>query len=239
MPIFSGNGVNTFVNKLDTKKLDLALEKKKYDNIKQEIVGIFDTKAFILNNTKQNKKEANKPISFMTKPNSVKLTNFDVKVIEDYIQLKTKLDIRKQTKIFFDVLEWEGLIPEARESAALWTYKDSLYLYGGVGSQKFDYFNIFDFNLMKWNKVDPNNSNINDIPVKRYGHSMNVYSNYFVMFGGCGSYSEKTKLHENFKDLRIFDIKKFEWQKQDYKPCQGHSKNLEPEKRMFHAAGVM
>ena len=47
MPTFSGNGVNTFINKLDTKKLDLALEKKKYDRMKQEIAGIYDNKFFL------------------------------------------------------------------------------------------------------------------------------------------------------------------------------------------------
>ena len=153
--------------------------------------------------------------------------------------LKNKIDIKKHPRTFIDVIEWEGKIPEARESATFWTYKDSLYLYGGIGSQKFDYFNIFDFNSMKWNKFEPNNTNVNDIPVKRYGHSMNTYSDYFVMFGGCGSYSDKTKLHENFKDLRIFDIKNFEWQKQDYQGSHIYSKNLEPEKRMFHASGIM
>lgn len=54
---------------------------------------------------------------------------------------------------------------------------------------------------------DTTNTNINDQPAKRYGHTMNTYSDYFVMFGGCGVYSEKTKIHESFKDVRIYDIK--------------------------------
>ena len=28
MPTFSGNGVNTFINKLNTKKINLAIDKK-------------------------------------------------------------------------------------------------------------------------------------------------------------------------------------------------------------------
>lgn len=34
MPVFSGNNVDPLVNKLDTKRLDLAIEKKKYDSFK-------------------------------------------------------------------------------------------------------------------------------------------------------------------------------------------------------------
>ena len=67
-----------------------------------------------------------------------------------YISFKNKLDIKKQPRAFIDVIEWEGTIPEARESASLCTYKDSIYLFGGVGAQKFDYFNYFDFNNMRW-----------------------------------------------------------------------------------------
>jgi hypothetical protein len=45
MPVFSGGSVDTRINKLDTNKLDIVIEKKKYDAAKREIVGIFvDTK---------------------------------------------------------------------------------------------------------------------------------------------------------------------------------------------------
>ena len=35
--------------------------------------------------------------------------------------------------MYIDVKECVGTIPEARENATLCTYKDSIYLFGGIG----------------------------------------------------------------------------------------------------------
>lgn len=142
-------------------------------------------------------------------------------------------------KVFFDIEECNGHIPEAREFAQFVTHRDSLWLYGGVGSTKFDHFSEYDVNQQRWFKREPVYINKTDLPAKRYGHTMNVYSDYFVLFGGCGNYSAKTKMHESFNDIRLFDIKQMEWLKYDYSKMTTLQKQFEPEKRMFHAAAVL
>lgn len=91
----------------------------------------------------------------------------------------------------------------------------------------------------RWYKHEPKNSTYTELPARRFGHSLNVYNDSFVLFGGCGNYSEKTKMHESFNDVRIFNIKQKEWEKVEYNLFGGLNKQFEPEKRMFHAAATM
>jgi len=58
MPVFSGNNVETLINKLDTKKIDLAVEKKKYDGFNRKIHSIFDTQAVLASQSKNTKGES-------------------------------------------------------------------------------------------------------------------------------------------------------------------------------------
>lgn len=79
--------------------------RNKYDKVKQEINGVFDTKSLMMNNSKINQNDISKSTSFLVKTNNIKLSEFDVKVIEDYTVLKNKLDIKKHPKAFIDVVE--------------------------------------------------------------------------------------------------------------------------------------
>jgi hypothetical protein len=118
------------------------------------------------------------------------------------------------------------------------SYKDSVFVYGGIGSQKFDHFNEYDMNEQRWFKFMPKNTNYTDLPAKRFGHTMCAFQDYFVLFGGCGNYSKKTKIHESFNDVKIFDLRSKEWEKLDYNFLSGAYKQYEPEKRMYHVAAV-
>ena len=97
----------------------MQLIRNKYDKVKQEINGVFDTKSLIMNTSKFAKNDVSKSSSFLGKTNNVKLSEFDIKVIEDYTVLKNKLDIKKHPKVYIDVIECDGTIPEAREYATL------------------------------------------------------------------------------------------------------------------------
>ena len=238
MPTFCGNDISFHINRLDTKKMDYAVERKKYDPFKKEITGVYDAKAFMIQQLRTNKQDSRRS-TISIKPNWVYITNFDKEIIDQYIHIKQSLDFRKINKLYVEVELWDGTIPEARESSQFCTYKDSLYLFGGIGSMKFDYFSEYDVNQRRWFKREPRNENYTDLPAKRFGHSLNLYSDYFVLFGGCGNYSEKTKVHESYNDIRIFDIKKEEWIKSDYSRITHLQKQFLPEKRMFHVAAVM
>ena len=171
--------------------------------------------------------------------NKVYITNFDKDIIDQYIQHRQSLEFKKMSKIFFDVNESPGHIPEAREAAQLCTHRESFYLFGGIGSKRFDYFNEYDMNQKRWFKRMPKNVIHTDLPAQRFGHTMNTYRDYFVLFGGCGNYSEKTKLHESFNDVRFYDIKNEQWLRHDYTNRKSSFKQFESAKRMYHAAAIL
>ena len=62
---------------------------------------------------------------------------------------------------------------------------------------------------------------------------MTVWKDYLVIFGGAGEYIEKLKVHESYKDLRVYDIWNQEWllEPQDVK-----FKQFIPQKRLYHTA---
>ena len=237
MPIFSGNGIDPLINKLDTKRIDHAIEKRKYDSFKKEI---YDHKAAMANAAKTGRPDSihsRRSSASGFRRNYVKISQTDKEIIDKYANLKQLLEIKKMTKVFIDVKECKGTIPEAREGASLCTYKDNIFVYGGIGSKRFDYFNIYNMNSAKWDKVYPKNAVKTDLPAKRFGHTMCSYKNLLILFGGCGMFSEKTKMHENFKDIRIFDINTFEWEIPDYYALRSY-KHFEPDKKMYHSAAV-
>jgi N-acetylneuraminic acid mutarotase len=243
MPIFSGDNVDPLINKLDTKRLDYAIDKKKYDSFNREIHGFFNNAATIPNRTKSKRTESSKSLTSDSnypgqRKGFVKITELDKEIIDTYIYLKQQIEIKKLPKIFVDVKECIGIIPESRELATLCTYSNSIYLFGGVGSKRFDYFNEYDMHQRRWYKRMPANPNYTDLPASRYGHTMVSYSDYFILFGGVGTYSEKTKTHESLNDVRVFDIKGMLWEKADYYMLPS-SKQFEPEKRMYHGAAVL
>lgn len=233
---------------MDTKRLDVAIDKKKYDGFRREINGVYNSSAIMGNKNKGEKRESfrSNVSSFNNSnlnnsnqnKNSVKISELDKEVIDSYIQLKTQLELKKLPKLFIDAKEGSGIIPESRELATLCTYRDSIYLFGGIGSKRFDYFSEYDMHQERWFKHMPKNLNYTDLPVSRFGHTMVNYGNNFVLFGGCGAYSEKLKVHESFNDVRIFSIKSMEWEKAEYYTSHS-SKQFEPEKRMFHGTAVL
>ena len=48
-------------------------------------------------------------------------------------------------------------------------------------------------------------------PQARYGHTLNVYRNFLVLFGGSGTFNMKIKKRETFGELLIYDIEKDRW----------------------------
>jgi len=112
------------------------------------------------------------------------LTNIDKLVINKYIDQKQQLEIKRTPKVFVEVLECNGILPEARESATMCTHKNSIYVFGGTGSKKFDYFNKYDMDDQKWFKLEPQNTSISDLPIARFGHTLCTFKSLFILFGG-------------------------------------------------------
>jgi hypothetical protein len=43
-------------------------------------------------------------------------------------------------------------------------------------------------------------------PSKRFGHTMHLFKNQLIVFGGGGNYIEKIKKRESFNDTHYFNI---------------------------------
>lgn len=84
-------------------------------------------------------------------------------------------------------------------------YKNCLIVFGGMGARRFNEIHEISISGNKWKKVEIK-SNFYEGPQERFGHSLVLYKNYLVLFGGAGNYIEKLKVHESYKDVRVYDI---------------------------------
>ena len=72
-----------------------------------------------------------------------------------------------------------------------------------------------------------------DVPPARYGHTMNVYNNCLVIFGGAGAYNEGMRVW--YKFVHLFDKIEEKWLKSVDNTPQNQQK---PDQRMYHSAAV-
>jgi Galactose oxidase, central domain len=97
-------------------------------------------------------------------------------------------------------------------------------------------------------------------PKERFGHSLNQYRNYLVMFGGAGHFNHEIKRREAFNDFFMYDFEADRWfdpvverDREDFKAYKmlhvnshhtddntiATQASLPPIKRMGHAAAVL
>jgi hypothetical protein len=73
------------------------------------------------------------------------------------------------------------------------------------------------------------------IPPNRYGHTMNVYKDKLIIFGGAGPFNKNAKMRLCYKDMHLFDTKSLEWTNLSdltpQSPCR-------PSHRMYHASAI-
>jgi hypothetical protein len=48
-------------------------------------------------------------------------------------------------------------------------------------------------------------------PAARFGHSLNQYRNFLVLYGGAGTFNMEIKKRETFDELFLYDIEKDRW----------------------------
>ena len=111
-----------------------------------------------------------------------------------------------------------------------------LFLHGGIGSHKFSNFSTMNLATGLWEELEVPVGPV-DAPAKRYGHTVDLYRENFVIFGGAGNYIPKLKLRENFCDLAMFNYQRVSWTLLDRGNTQ--MRELVPEKRMYHGAAVL
>ena len=102
---------------------------------------------------------------------------------------------------------------------------------------------MYDLNIGQWSQVDvyvpeidPSKGFRSLVPEPRFYHSMDLYYNRLVMFGGGGEYMKSVKGRKTYNDIWFFDILSCKWTNtehtksltSDYAPCS----------RMYHAASI-
>ena len=114
------------------------------------------------------------------------------------------------------------------------TYKNCLLTFGGLGACSFNDVHEFPIYGNKWKKVEIKSFDY-DKPNPRYGHSMVLYKDLLVIYGGAGNYIDKLKVHESYGDIRFYNIISQEWEPS--RVDQTPSKLAAP-KSQFHQAGT-
>ena len=101
------------------------------------------------------------------------------------------------------------------------------------GSYISNFFRIWNFNERKWSIIKPENSY--EKPSARFGHSMDIYKNYIIVFGGSSAYNKTSKMRVWNKEIHVFDIYKQKWLTDFAKPSR---EVFTPRQRMYHASAV-
>ena len=110
----------------------------------------------------------------------------------------------------FTASTWTNVVtpPEAeqpcpRSGHAAVVYKGNMYVFGGKddSSEKLKDFWSFNVAEQKWFEISANGS----VPYERSGHSMVVYDDYIMVFGGIWDVTKE------LNDLHLYSLTKNEW----------------------------
>jgi len=97
--------------------------------------------------------------------------------------------------------------------------------------------------LTTWNKVEANSNDVvfssyeTHVPSGRFYHTMNVWNNNLVIFGGAGEYIKRLKARETFNDLWLFNLIHQKWT--NCRMSSPTKNGVIPWARMHHASAVI
>lgn len=125
-------------------------------------------------------------------------------------QLVVSVLVRRHAK-------FTGSQPATREQLGTAFWHGYVYMYGGAGQraysdlkrlspEKCDWINIGEVQNQK--KFD---SFLMKTPEGRFGHSMNVYKDFLVMFGGSGLFNMEIKKRETYDEIVMYDLTRDRW----------------------------
>ena len=101
-----------------------------------------------------------------------------------------------------------GLKPATREQLGAVFKKGYFYIFGGAAQQSYNDLRKLDIGSYEWKLLYDQTFSyqIKFGPDARFAHTLDVYRNFLVVFGGAGLYQHEIKKRETFDDLRIFDL---------------------------------
>jgi hypothetical protein len=79
-------------------------------------------------------------------------------------------------------------------------------LYGGLASNVCNDLRVYDGGENKWTKVGIVEQGYGYSVSARFGHSLHLYNNKLIIYGGSGKYIDKLKCRQTLSDVRILDL---------------------------------
>ena len=87
--------------------------------------------------------------------------------------------------------------------------------------------------IEKWSIVKTENPF--DKPSNRFAHTMNLYNDYLIIFGGAGAYSKSSKMRVCNREMHVFDLKAQKW----LQNIANTKENIfSPTRRMYHVSAI-
>ena len=110
-------------------------------------------------------------------------------LIWDYEKLRYRQQRKEIVQGYWRTLDsLLGSAPSSKEGTVIVYDNNKLYLFGGFAREVYNDMKILDINKKKWYTVVPETKY--EWPVQRYGHSMVLYQNYLLLFGGAGAFNK-------------------------------------------------
>ena len=106
-------------------------------------------------------------------------------------------------------------------------------VYGGTGAEVYNDIRSINSTTYEWTIMRPN-LELHDFP-GGFGHSMNVFERYLVVFGGSGSFQHKLKKRNIYQDVFMYDTQTGSYVKFDGGPASLASELEEIAKRTLRA----
>jgi hypothetical protein len=101
--------------------------------------------------------------------------------------------------------ESTGQKPCSRVSQDMSFKEGKLYTFGGASANVFSDIRSFDVDENVWRCLQPDYQNNAEFP-GRFGHSLGLFNNFLVVWGGCGPYLKKMKKRACYGEVIAYDL---------------------------------
>lgn len=141
------------------------------------------------------------------------------------------LQNRKLMHGFWDnIFQCSGSLPETREGASTNLLNDRLFIFGGFSRILFNDLKAMNLSNNHWKQILPVEGKL--WPKVRSYHTINVFEENLVLFGGVGPKIENVPMRVGYNELMMFDINNETWRNVG-------NPIFPPKKRYGHVSGIM
>ncbi|CAD8182014.1 unnamed protein product [Paramecium pentaurelia] len=185
-------------NKMSQTFRDISLSKKKFKSLQRKVLQQEPNSIKYLEKQLGITKETEK----QTLPIIQRLQQKKRKPIEEEIEEE------QPTVSFFEetLKSYSYAVPRRRESAQIGIIRDRMYVFGGMsGGGITNEIWWFDLKKQEWNNYCSN------VQLFITSHSMIVWKQFLVLFGGSGYYDHKMKIRQVYSTIGLFNTITNQW----------------------------